>query len=328
MLTSSKLPVYQDILAAAEVIEGHAFRTGLVSSDVLDEKLGARIFFKPECLQRTGSFKFRGAFNAMHHIPDTARGTGVLACSSGNHAQGIAEAARLKGYPATIIMPADAPKAKVQRTRRSGATVVEYDRHNDDREELTRVYAEERGMPIVHPFDNFNVIAGQGTAGLEISQDLMAMGLELDHMLVCAGGGGLLAGTLLSTSHHFPNVKVHPVEPAGYDDLARSHIAGERVGDNSKTPSVCDAIVTPMSGQLSFAICKGKLAEGLQVTDEEALAAVAFAFREMKLVVEPGGAVTLAALLAGKLDVTGKTVVATLSGGNIDADMMARALAL
>lgn len=323
----SELPKYQDILDASEVIRGHAYRTPLLRSDILDEQLGARIFFKPESLQRTGSFKFRGAFNAMHHVSDKAHETGILACSSGNHAQGVAEAARLNGYNATIIMPIDAPTAKKERTRRSGAEIVEYDRHTQDREALTEQLAHNSGAPIIHPYENFHVIAGQGTCGLEFCEDLSELNVAPDHVLVCAGGGGLLAGIYLATKQHFPNARIHPVEPAGHDDQRRSHLAGERVGGNLKETSVCDAILTPMPGKKSFEICQGGLAEGLVVTDDEALAAVAFAFRELKLVVEPGGAVTLAALLTGKLDVRGKTVVATLSGGNVDAAMMARALA-
>ncbi len=322
------LPKFSDVQEASKILKGHAVRTPLLKSDVLNEQLGARVFFKPECLQRTGSFKFRGAYNAMQHVPETSRGSGVLACSSGNHAQGIAEAAGLMGYKATIIMPSDAPATKVERTRRLGATIIFYDRQNEDREQLLREKAEETGMHVIHPFDNFHVIAGQGTSGLEVCEDLKAMDIQPDHVLVNAGGGGLLAGTYLSFDHFFKGTKVHTVEPEGHDDQARSHTKGERVGGNVQEASVCDAIVTPMPGELSFAMLNGKLARGLTVSDDDALRAVAFAFREMKLVVEPGGAVSLAALLSGKLDVSGKIVVAVLTGGNIDEDMLARALAL
>ena len=322
------LPVYSDILAAAELLEGQAVRTPLVTSRVLNDRLGAQVYFKPECLQRTGSFKFRGAYNAISNLPQSVKTTGIVACSSGNHAQGVAEAARIKGYQATILMPSDAPESKKNRTKRSGAEVIEYDRFGEDREQLTAELAEKRGAPIVHPYENFHVIAGQGTAGLEIAQDMKSMGLAPEHVLVCTGGGGLLAGTLLSMQEYFPDCALHTVEPDGYDDQRRSHLAGKIIGENTTTPSICDAIVTPTPGKLSFSICQGNLGECLSASDEEALVAVAFAFHELKLVVEPGGAITLAALLAGNLDVKGKTVVATLSGGNIDPDMMARALAL
>lgn len=320
------LPEFPDIVAASEAIKGMAVRPPLVNSPILDDMLGGRVFFKPECLQRTGSFKFRGAYNALSSLPPEAKSQGIVACSSGNHAQGVAEAARLLGYKATIIMPEDAPELKKQRTARSGATIIEYDRYSVDREKLTEEYAGETGSVLIHPFDNFHVIAGQGTVGLEACTDIAAMGLEADHFLICAGGGGLMAGITLAAQHHFPKISIHPVEPEGHDDQKRSHQAGERLGGNSKSPSVCDAILTPMPGELSFAICKGQLGEGLIVSDQEALDAVAFAFNELKLVVEPGGAVTLAALLSGKLDVKNKIVLATLSGGNIDAPVMARAL--
>ena len=324
----SLLPTYQDVVAAAGVIDGHAIKTPLIESQLLNDQLGARIFFKAECLQRTGSFKFRGAFNALSNLDDVKGEEGVLACSSGNHAQGVAEAARLMGTRATILMPSDAPRSKKDRTTRSGATIVEYDRHRENREEIVEAMAQSSGARIVHPYETFHVIAGQGTCGLEICQELQTRGLELDHILVCTGGGGLLAGTLLAAKEHFPSALIHSVEPQNYDDQKRSHLAGERLPIESNQSSVCDAIMTPMPGEKSFEICKGQLGEGLTVTDEEALRAVAFAFHELKLVVEPGGAVTLAALLSGKLDVKGKTVAATLSGGNIDPDMMARALVM
>ena len=323
----SELPTYDDVLKAAAAIKGRAHRTPLLESELLNDQLGARIFFKAENMQRTGSFKFRGAYNALSNLPETAKQTGVLAISSGNHAQGVAEAARLLGFDAIIIMPSDAPQSKKDRTMRSGATVIEYDRHTQDREKIGMDMAAETGRPLVHPYENFHVIAGQGTSALEVCEDMEQMGLTPDHVLVCAGGGGLLAGYYLALKEHFPDTSIHPVEPEGFDDQARSHAVGERVGGNVNRSSLCDAILTPMPGKSSFEICKGGLAEGLQVTDDEAMAAVAFAFREMKLVVEPGGAVTLAALLAGKLDVSNKTVVCTLSGGNIDPDTMAQALA-
>jgi len=289
--------------------------------------LRARVLFKAECLQRTGSFKFRGAFNALNSNFDVIGKAGVVACSSGNHAQGVAEAARLLGMPATIVMPIDAPEIKKARTRRAGAKIVEYDRISEDREQIANDIATETGARMVHPYNDFHVIAGQGTCGLEIAQQCTKLDITPDRLLVCTGGGGLLAGVRLAVTDSFPDVIVHTVEPENYDDQARSHAVGERMGDNAGGPSICDAIVTPSPGELSFEMCKGKLAKGFVVSDDEALTAVAFAFHELKLVVEPGGAVTLAALLAGKVDVKGETVVATLSGGNIDPVVMERALA-
>ncbi len=322
----SNLPAFSDVLSAAEVLKGHAVRTPIINNSLLDDRVGGRVFLKAECLQRTGSFKFRGAYNALSRLGEEGRKRGIVACSSGNHAQGIAEAARLMGQQATIIMPQDAPQLKKQRTARSGATIIEYDRYTEDREKLTQRHAEETGAILVHPYEHHDVIAGQGTVGFESCQDLQQLGLVADHFLVCAGGGGLMAGITLAAKHHFPDLHIHPVEPEGHDDQRRSHIAGERLGGNVNTPSLCDAILTQMPGEASFAICKGQLADGLVVSDQDALEAVAFAFHELKLVVEPGGAVTLAALLSGKLDVAGKIVLATLSGGNIDPPVMARAL--
>ncbi|MDD9909762.1 MAG: threonine/serine dehydratase [Ahrensia sp.] len=321
-----KLPQIEDIHQAAERIRGEAVVTPLISNSVLDERVGARVLLKAECLQCTGSFKFRGAYNALKANRSGIGDGGVVACSSGNHAQGVAEAARLLGMKATIVMPSDAPDIKKMRTKRSGADIVEYDRANEDREAIAGALARETGAVFIHPYDNFHVIAGQGTCGLEAAQQCIERDIVPDRLLVCTGGGGLLAGMRLAVADAFPSVSVHTVEPEGYDDQARSHAIGQRVGDNAGGETVCDAIATPSPGELSFAMCNGRLAEGLVVSDEEALEAVAFAFNELKLVVEPGGAVTLAALLSGKLDVSGQTVVATLSGGNADPTIVARAL--
>lgn len=320
------LPTVDDVRAAADTIRPYAVRTPLVNSPVLDAITGAKVFLKAENLQRTGSFKFRGGYNAVSNLTQDQRAGGIYACSSGNHAQGVADAAALHGLPATIVMPSDAPAMKKERTKRLGATVVEYDRYTEDRDAVVAELAAKTGGSIIHPYETFHVIAGQGTAGLEAVDDIEAMGLAIDRVLVCTGGGGLLAGILLAVKDRFPDAVVHPVEPDGHDDQRRSHAQGHRVGGNQGPTSVCDAIVTPMPGAAAFAICQGQVGEGLCVSDEEALAAVTFAWRELKLVVEPGGAVTLAALLTGKVEVAGETVVATLSGGNIDADMIIRAL--
>lgn len=326
-MTDQALPTYDDILAAAVRIEGEAVRTPLVTSPALDAKLNARVFLKPECLQRTGSFKFRGAFNAVSQIPADRRANGVVACSSGNHAQGVAAAAALHGLPATIVMPSDAPAIKRERTEGYGATVVSYDRSSQDRDALTEAIAAEKGATLVHPYDNRDVIAGQGTIGLEIVEDLRARGLTPDVVLVCCGGGGLTAGVALAIKTLVPSAAIYPVEPEGFDDQARSFAAGERLRNTRTAGSVCDALLTPMPGVLSFALNKPRIAHGLVVSDAEALAAVGYAARELKLVLEPGGAVALAAALSGKVDLSGKIVAIVLSGGNVDPAILAVAVA-
>jgi len=323
---SDNLPAFPDVLAAADRIEGHAFRTPLLKSVFLDDLTGADVWLKPECLQRTGSFKFRGAYNSIAALSGEERKRGVLAVSSGNHAQGIAEAARLTGTQATILMPSDSPAIKVARTRRSGANVVFFDRATDDRDEISARLQEETGAVFIHPYDNPYVIAGQGTCGLEFCQDIREMGKRIDRVFVCTGGGGLTAGITLAVSEVFPEAKIHTGEPEDFDDYKRSLELGERVANERWAGSICDAIITPKPGALSFAICKDRLAGGKVVSDEEALAATAFAFNELKLVVEPGGAVALAALLQAGHAHAGETVVVTLSGGNVDPSVLARAL--
>ena len=325
------LPNYQDVLDAARRIEGHAIKTPLLRSNILDDLCGARVFLKAENLQRTGSFKFRGAMNSvtayLEQNPDLAK-RGVIACSSGNHAQGIAEAARLLNVPATIVMPFDAPKIKVDRTRRSGATVLFFDRANEDRDVVTNAKAEELGAVLIHPFNNPYVMAGQGTCALEAVDFFDETDIELSRVFACTGGGGLSAGIALVTQHRFPNARFHTVEPEGFDDYSRSLAKGERVENATTVGSICDAIITPTPGELSFSILKDYAAEGLVISDEEALRAVAFAFNELKIVVEPGGAAALASLLSQKIDIQGETVLVTLSGGNIDPEMMSKALSL
>jgi threonine dehydratase len=327
MAASPTLPTHADVLAAAERIRGEAVRTPLITSEALDAITGGYVFLKPECLQRTGSFKFRGAFNAVSRVPEAQRAAGVVACSSGNHAQGVAAAAQILGLPATIVMPADAPAIKRERTEGYGATVVPFDRATQDRDAITEALAAEKGATLVHPYDNFNVIAGQGTVGLEIIEDLAARGLKPDVVLVCCGGGGLTAGVALAIKTAAPDAEIYPVEPAGFDDQTRSFAAGERLANTRLSGSLCDALLTPMPGVLSFAMNKDRVTRGIVVTDEEALEAVRFAARELKLVVEPGGAVALAAALTGKVDLKGKVVAVVLSGGNIDPAILARAIA-
>lgn len=315
-----------DIEAAAGRIAGHALATPLLSSPTLDAATGGRVFLKAETLQRTGSFKFRGAYNALAAMNAEERSRGVVAVSSGNHAQGVAAAARLFGVPATIVMPEDAPAAKLEGTRRLGAAVVTYRRAEDDREAVATEIMERTGAGLVHPYDNPFVIAGQGTIGLEIAAALRTRGEAADAVLVPCGGGGLSSGVALALSARMPAAAVHLVEPKGFDDYGRSLAAGTILRNERLSGSVCDALMAPAPGRLGFAINSRLAAGALTVSDEEALAAVAFAVRVLKLVVEPGGAVALAALLSGRFDAAGRTVVAVLSGGNIDEPMLARAL--
>lgn len=315
-----------DVEAAQERIKGQAVVTPLIQSAYLNDVTGRRVFLKCENLQRTGSFKFRGAYNALSAMGPEQRARGIVAVSSGNHAQGVAEAARLFGVPATIFMPADAPAIKVERVKRSGASIVPFDRHSDDRDALALAQCEATGAVFVRPFDDPFVMAGQGTAGLEAVTQLQAEGQSADVGLVCCGGGGLCAGISTAWRSAFASMDIIAVEPDGFDDTRQSLEAGQRVSNPPGGTSICDAILTEMPGALTFPVNFANGVRGLSVSDDDVLAAVAFAFKELKLVVEPGGAVCLAALLAGKVDVKGKTAVAVLSGGNADPSMIARAL--
>ena len=321
------LPTVADIAAAAARLAGLAERTPLLSSAALDARAGGRVFLKPECLQRTGSFKFRGAFNRLSLIPEDLREGGVVACSSGNHAQGVAAAAALFGMRSTIVMPADAPAMKIARTRALGAEVVLYDRQTEDRDAIAHAIAGPRGATFVHPYDDAGVMAGQGTVGLEIVEACRERGIRPDVVLAPASGGGLIAGLSLAVSEAFPDARILVAEPAGFDDHARSLAAGERVRNDRLAGSICDALLANKPGEKTFAINRRTLAGGVSATDAEALAAVAFAARELKLVVEPGGAVALAALLSGRVDLAGGTAVVVLSGGNVDEAVLMRALA-
>ena len=313
-----------DIDAAARVLAPFAVRTPLLSSAVLNERAGTRVFLKPEMLQRTGSFKFRGAFNRLSSIPQQARGGGVVAFSSGNHAQGVAAAAQILNMQATIVMPADAPLSKRERTKAYGAEVVLYDRDHEDREAIANGIAAKRGATLVRPYDDPLVIAGQGTVGKEIAEDMAALSLTPDIVVAPASGGGLIAGVATAVKARYPKAILMSGEPDAFDDHARSLRAGKREPHHAEGRTICDALMASIPGELTFAINSRLLAQGITASDAEVAAAVGFAFRELKLVVEPGGAVGLAALLAGRIDARGKNVVIVLSGGNVDADLFAK----
>src|SRR5262245_41376480 len=325
--TQTTLPTAADVDAAASRLAGVARRTPLVSSPVLDAAVGARVFLKAETLQRTGSFKFRGAFNKLSTIPADKRAGGVVAYSSGNHAQGVAAAAQILGMRAVIVMPSDAPRPKRERTAALGAEVVLYDRDREDRTAIARGIADQRGAVLVPPFDDPMVIAGQGTTGREIVEDLTALGLTPDVVVVGASGGGLIAGVALAIKARVPSAKLYSAEPEGFDDTARSFKSGKREVNPRMSGTICDALMTNTPGAITFEINRKLVGEGISASDAEVGRAVAFAFRELKLVVEPGGAIGLAALLAGKLDVKGKVVVGVLSGGNVDAELFHQLIA-
>ena len=321
------LPTSADVDAAALRLAGVALRTPLISSPVLDALTGARVFLKAETLQRTGSFKFRGAYNKISQIPEDRRAGGVVAYSSGNHAQGVAAAAKLLNMPAVIVMPQDAPRPKRERTAALGAEVVLYDREREDRAAIARNIAGERGAVLVPPFDDPMIIAGQGTAGREIAEDLANLGVSPDVVVIGASGGGLAAGITLALKARVPAARFYTAEPEGFDDTARSFRSGKRETNARMSGTICDALMTQTPGALTFEINRKLIGKGITANDEEVGRAVAFAFRELKLVVEPGGAIGLAALIAGKIDIRGKVAVAVLSGGNVDAELFHRLIA-
>ncbi len=317
-MTAPALPVFDDITEAATRINGLAVRTPLLESHILNERVSGRVLIKPENLQRMGAFKFRGAYNMISRLDKEHWPGGVTTCSSGNHAQGVAEAARLCGLPAAIVMPADAPALKLERTRRAGAEVITYDRDTEDREAIAARIAEERGALFVPPYNSPDIIAGQGTLGLELMLDAAERGAEPGAVLVPCGGGGLVSGVALAVKHFRDAAEVWAVEPENFDDLARSLKSGRRETNSSQSGSICDALLAPTPGELTFQIIRRLLSGALTVSDDDAREAIRFAFEELKLVVEPGGAVALAALLSGRFAVNGGTVAIVLSGGNID----------
>jgi len=315
------LPSATDIRSAALRIEGKAYKTPLLESPLLNERLGLRLLVKPETLQRTGSFKFRGAYNRISRITDDERQGGVVAYSSGNHAQGVAAASQMLGLQSLIVMPKDTPEIKVTNTRAYGAEIVFYDRFADNREEIADKYVIERKATLVRPFDDPLIIAGQGTVGLEMAGQARALETTLDSVLCPCGGGGLVGGSALALASESPQTEVYGVEPAGFDDTARSLAAGELVSNEPGAISFCDALLTPSPGVLTLKINSRHLAGMFSVSDDEVREAMRVAFKYLKLVVEPGGAVALAAVLSGKYDGHGKTVGIILSGGNVDGEV-------
>jgi len=314
------------IRAAAQRLHGHARVTPLLSSPFLDKIAGRRVLVKAECLQHTGSFKFRGGWSAVSMLSDDQLMNGVIAYSSGNHAQGVALAAREHSAPAVIVMPLDAPRIKVNNTRALGAEVVLYDRATEDRDAIGTRIAAERGLTLIRPYDEPLVIAGQGTVGLEIAGQAAELGVTQADVMVCCGGGGLTSGIALALAADAPDMRVRPAEPAGFDDVTRSLAAGEILANTRLSGSICDAIVTPQPGKLTLPIMQAHCGAGVVVTDEDCLRAMGLAYERLKIVVEPGGAVALAAALFYPEEFAGDTVIAVTTGGNVDRATFIRAL--
>ncbi|MBW3245286.1 threonine/serine dehydratase [Epibacterium sp. DP7N7-1] len=315
------------IEAAEERLKGHARRTPLLSSPFLDDVAGRRVFVKAECLQHTGSFKFRGGWAALSAMDPELRKRGVIAYSSGNHAQGVAAAAKAHGAPAVIVMPADAPQLKIDNTRALGAEVVLYDRAaGESREAAADPLITERGLTLIKPYDEPEVIAGQGTTGLEIAEQAAEQGVTKADVLVCCGGGGLTAGIALALEDRAPSLRVRPAEPKGFDDVARSQASGKIESNPTPTGSICDAILTPAPGDITWPLLSRLCGPGLTVTDDEALRAMALAFQRLKIVLEPGGAVSLAAALFHHDELNGDAVIAVATGGNVDPATFTKAL--
>jgi threonine dehydratase len=312
-----------DIEAAAGRLRGIAVKTPLIRSAALDERLGGTVVFKPECLQRTGSFKIRGAYNRLSQLsPEEAR-RGAVAWSSGNHAQGVAAAGGMLGIHTAIVMPEDAPKAKLDNTRRLGGEVITFDRYSGDRVQIARDLAAERGAVIVPSFEHADIIAGQGTVGLEIATESESLGIQLDQVIIPCGGGGLTSGSSLALHAKMPDVRIYTAEPEYYDDTLQSLRSGKRVSVPTDVASLCDALLTDAPGEMTLDIMREHVTDGFVVNEEEVKAAMRFAFEELKLVVEPGGAAALAALLAGQIETQDRATAIVLSGGNVDADLFA-----
>jgi threonine dehydratase len=324
---SELMPTVAEVEAAARRIAGRAVETPLLEWPALNERIGGRVLVKPEQLQRTGSFKFRGAFNKLSRLAEMGGSAGsVVAYSSGNHAQGVAAAAQLLGFKAAIVMPSDAPAIKIANTRSYGAEVVLYDRQRDDREAIAEALAAKTSATIVRPYEDADIISGQGTVGLELARQARARGAELDAALIPCGGGGLIAGSTLALQATWPRLPVFACEPEGFDDTGRSLAAHRRLGCAAGAKTVCDGLMAPTPGRLTFALNDRQLAGGIALSDGEVFEAMAYAFQVLKLVLEPSGAVALAALLSGKFQGRGLIVGIVCSGGNVDPEVYAQAL--
>ena len=313
----------EDIEAAARRLDGIVVRTPLIRNAELDRVADGIVLVKPECFQAIGSFKIRGAYNLLSQLTPAQAARGVVAWSSGNHAQGVALAAKLRGIHAAIVMPEDAPASKLDNTRRLGGEIITYDRYREDREAIARRIAAERGAAIVPSFEDERIIAGQGTVGLEIAEQCLEMDLPADQVLINCGGGGLTAGCAIALKARLPDAGIYPVEPEAFDDTTRSLALGERVAVTGQPRSICDALLTDMPGKLTFGIMKHHVVKGLTVSDDEVREAMRFAFRHLKIVVEPGGAAALAAVLAGRIDTAGRATCVVISGGNVDVETYA-----
>ena len=323
----TRLPTSDDVRNAAARIAGSVEETPLLTSQDLDDRTGGRIFLKAECLQKTGSFKFRGATNKLTQLTESERAAGVVAWSTGNHAQGVAAAAKAFNASAKIVMPSDAPDTKLDGTRSYGAEVIFYDRATDDREDIGRRIAQDEGRVVIPPYDDFDIMCGQGTAGLELADQTNELGFALDDVLVPASGGGLLAGVSLAVHDRFPDARIYVVEPESFNDHQRSLDSGQRETNAQREGSICDALLAPTPGALTWHVNRHHLAGGYAVSDDDVLDAIAYAHRELDIRLEPGGAITLAALLCGDHDAKGRAVALILSGGNVDDDTFNRALA-
>ena len=322
----TNLLTIKDLRGAALCLKGKAYKTPLLESTLLNEKLGCRLLIKAETLQRTGSFKFRGAYNKISRIPEGQRKKGVIAFSSGNHAQGVAAAAKIFGITTQIIMPKDAPAIKISNTRALGAKVLFYDRLNEDRSIIGEKLVKETGATLVHPYDDLMVVAGQGTIGLEVAEQAKAIDANLNAFLAPCGGGGLISGCSLALEIESPSTEIYSVEPIGFEDTARSIAARKRLIGKRNRKSICDALVSSEPGKIALEINTRFIKKGLTTSDKMVTEAMKVAFNYFRLIVEPGGAAALAAVLSGKYKVAGKTVAVVLSGGNVDTNMYMKIL--
>lgn len=313
----------REIEAAARRLAPIVVRTPLLMSPALDEIAGGTVIIKPENLQVTGSFKIRGAYNLLSQLSREEASRGVVAFSSGNHAQAVAASGTMLGIETTIVMPEDAPAIKIENTRRLGGKTVLYDRYSGDREAIARKIASEQGSVVVPAFDHAHIIAGQGTVGLELMQQCQDKGISPDQVLINCSGGGLISGSAIAIKAASPATNVHPVEPQDFDNTARSLVSGKREANSPDARSICDALQTEMPGELTFSINRELLSEGLLVSDDEVKHAIRFAFRQLKLVIEPGGAAALAAAISGKIDTRDKITAVVVSGGNVDVALYA-----